>query len=87
MTTREDALKEPGRPESQVFALIYVGDQLGALLRKLDEQTPKHVQQPAKAAQNENEPPRPMGASGASGKKKPVAAAPESPEHDSNRDQ
>lgn len=73
MSMRDDALREPARPESMVFAMCYVGDQIGALLRALDRpEVPNHVGQAAKAPQSDTVPPRPMGASGTSGKKKPV---------------
>lgn len=53
MSLRDKALEQPGRPESQVFALIYVGDQIGNLIReigKISLTTVKNVVQPAKDA-------------------------------------
>lgn len=39
MTLREDALREPGRPEAQTKALIYIGDQLAELTAAIEHQS------------------------------------------------
>lgn len=74
MNIREEALKEPGRPESLVFAMLYVGDMLAEVLAAVEhlalrQDMPDNLKQPAKAAQTEV--PRPKGASGPTGKVKP----------------